>query len=317
MKFRTIAVLFAALLLLCSCGGGYARHERAFFAMDTLFTVTLPKNLNANKTAKNIEAKITELDADLSLYNPDGSIITNPYRPKAAECISIAQNVSMATGGYYDPLLGDFTTLWAASAKSDTMPSDEIFSEVCYRNAVGGRSYDLGGIGKGYAIDRAHDILREAKISNALVSATSSLIAIGTNPSGKPWRVALRDCYGEVCGYLELSDKALSVSGNYERYYQIGGVRYSHIIDPFTGRPCDTDVLSAAVIMDASLPDACALTDALSTALMVMGKDRALEFHAGGVYQFEMILFIKSEDYENTGKYDIIDTGTLLKPLTN
>ena len=135
---------------------------------------------------------------------------------------------------------------------------------------------DLGGIAKGYAVDRSIDQLRKLGIEHAMVNAGGDTRLLGDR-RGKPWVVGIRDprSEGRVVTRLPLEDEAISTSGDYERYFEEDGVRYHHILVPGTGRSA-RGVRSATVIgADATL------TDALSTTVFVLGVERGMRLIAG------------------------------------
>jgi thiamine biosynthesis lipoprotein len=138
-----------------------------------------------------------------------------------------------------------------------------------------GVTLDLGGIAKGYAVDRATALLRESGVHQALVhGGWSTVCALGRSPEGEAWRVGIRhprDASRRVAA-VGLADAALSTSGSYERFFAIDGTVYSHLLDPRTGRPAQ-GMLSASVVTSTALEG-----DALSTACFVMGVDRAREY---------------------------------------
>ena len=141
--------------------------------------------------------------------------------------------------------------------------------------AAKGVRINLGGIAKGYVVERGVDLLRMAGVRNGIVSAGGDSRLLGDR-RGVPWKVGIRDprVDGEVAMTLPLADEAISTSGDYERYFEENGVRYHHIISPSTGTPA-SGVHSATVIG----PDA-VLNDALSTSVFVMGVDEGLRLIA-------------------------------------
>jgi thiamine biosynthesis lipoprotein len=130
---------------------------------------------------------------------------------------------------------------------------------------------NLGGIAKGYVVERGVDILRNAGVRHAIVTAGGDSRLLGDR-RGRPWMIGIRDPRedGEVAISIPLADEAVSTSGDYERYFEEDGIRYHHIIRPSTGEPA-TGVQSATVFG----PDA-VITDALSTSVFVLGVDRGL-----------------------------------------
>ncbi len=135
-----------------------------------------------------------------------------------------------------------------------------------------GMMIGLGGLAKGHALGRAAEALRTAGVRDFALSAGGQVLASGTKDD-RPWRVGVRDPRGEPDDFfalLEASDTSVSTSGDYERFFEHEGVRYHHILDPRTGQPA-RGLRSATVVS----PDA-TLADALSTALMVLGRDQGL-----------------------------------------
>ena len=138
-----------------------------------------------------------------------------------------------------------------------------------------GMEVDLGAVAKGFAAEEAEEALRAAGVERATIDLGGNVTVIGTRPDGDPWRVAVKDprnTDGYLC-ILELEDVTLSTSGGYERYFEEDGVRYHHIIDPKTGYPADSGLLSVTVVTANHV-----LADALSTALFVAGPEEALDF---------------------------------------
>ena len=149
-----------------------------------------------------------------------------------------------------------------------------------------GCAVDLGGIAKGYASQQVADILRAHGITSAVVSLGGNVYVCGSKPDGTPWNVGIQDPAGSgYAAMVSLTDRFAVTSGGYQRYFEAeDGTVYRHILDPRTGRPADSDLLSVTIISD----DGTA-ADAYSTALYVMGEQEAVSFwraHGG----FELIL---------------------------
>ena len=178
----------------------------------------------------------------------------------------------------------DDDTTQAALAKIDYrhIELDAEKQTVSFR--VDGVRINLGGIAKGYVVERGVELLREQGISSAVVTAGGDSRLLG-NRRGRPFNIAIRDPRkeGEVAMLVPLEDEAISTSGDYERYFEEDGVRYHHIISPSTGTPAG-GVHSASVIG----PDA-VMTDALSTTVFIMGVDKGLRLIAG-LPDYEAIL---------------------------
>lgn len=136
-----------------------------------------------------------------------------------------------------------------------------------------GMAVGLGGIAKGYAVDRAAAVLREAGIMDSLVAGAGDMLASGTK-EGRPWQLGVQDPRGDrgaILGTVDLSGKAISTSGDYERFRIVNGVRYHHIIDPRTGWPA-RECISVTVAASSAEQ-----SDVLATAIFVLGAERGLE----------------------------------------
>ena len=137
-----------------------------------------------------------------------------------------------------------------------------------------GFALDLGGIGKGYAAGRCKEILKAHGVTSALLSLGGNVSALGSKPDGTAWTVAIEDPDGgDYLGTVQIADQCVVTSGGYQRYFEQDGVRYWHILDPETGKPARSGMKSVTIV---SADDT--LADALSTALFVMGPERAAEF---------------------------------------
>lgn len=180
--------------------------------------------------------------------------------------------------------------LWGFHKKNYSLPSEEAIKETLRRVGSNkmmlnkekkslrflkdGMKIDLGGIGKGYAVDRAVYILRKEGVKNALVAAAGDIYCIGRKSKSEKWKVGIRDPIrkNKIIQELELEDVAISTSGSYENYFEVGGKRYSHIINPKTGRPVENNLLSVTIIAKDNIT-----ADALATAVFVLGKEKGLE----------------------------------------
>ena len=180
-----------------------------------------------------------------------------------------------SVGRYYDYRAGRLPTPEERAAVEAIdhrhVELDPQLRRVRYRHAA--TYVDLGGIAKGHAVDRAADALLAAGISNGSVTAGGDSRIIGDR-RGKPWSVGVRDPRNEeaMTVVIPLVDAAVSTSGDYERFFELDGTRYHHILDPQTGESARQSMSVTILGADATL------TDALSTAVFVLGPERGLEF---------------------------------------
>jgi thiamine biosynthesis lipoprotein len=195
----------------------------------------------------------------------------------------IERSVSYArmTGGVFDISVGPLIALWKKAGLQGRLPEAEEIGRV--KTLIGaqriellghglvrlpaGMRIDLGGNAAGFVADAAAAVLRENGFRDFLIDAGGELLAGGVSCEGRPWRAGIRSPDGEdlVLGVVELKDEAFSTSGSYEKYVEIQGQRWSHIIDPLTGYP-ERGVVSATVIAPQALD-----ADVLSTALCILG----------------------------------------------
>ena len=287
----------SALLLLA-----LTRFEAAEPHMGTLLRITLYARDAAAADAAFRAAfdRVKQLDEILSDYNPQSELMrvcaaahTQPVRVSGElfVVLTASQHLAEETGGAFDVTLGPVIRLWRDARKQKRLPDPAALAEARgrsgFRNLVldaGARTVslkipgmllDLGGIAKGYAADEALRVLRDHGIRSALVAASGDL-AIGDPPPGKTgWRVGIdspNPPESRFTRVLELRNAAVSTSGDTEQFLEIGGVRYSHIIDPATGMGL-TARIAVTVVAEKGID-----ADSLATAVSVLGLQRGLEF---------------------------------------
>jgi thiamine biosynthesis lipoprotein len=195
--------------------------------------------------------------------------------------IDTSRDVYLETEGMFDPTVGAVSRLWEfhdAACPPDADSLRRALSSVGLQRYLAGQQcdgliFDLGGIAKGYAVDRASERLREMGIESAIINAGGDLNLIGARTDGEAWRIAIRHPRraGAFLGYVDIIDAAVATSGDYEKYFIEGGTRYHHIIDPNTGYPG-----RASNSVTVVAPGSC-LSDALATGLFLLGPERGLE----------------------------------------
>jgi len=234
-----------------------------------------------------------KLEAIFNLFdrNSELSRLNDSQRGTVSEplfhIIQRAREFYRRTDGAFDVTVGPAAMLWKKAIASKTLPapeavaqalslvgSDFIYLDAKTREVVllkSGMRIDLGGIAKGFALDRAVRKLKDARIDSALINAGGNVYCLGRNRRAL-WRVGVQDPFheGKVVDELALTNKAAATAGDYQQYAEINGRRYSHIIDPKTGRPARSGIVSATIIAS----DAAA-SDALSTACVVLGLEKS------------------------------------------
>ncbi len=288
--FTAALALFFALLPLCGCAA--QEKTETFTAMDTVMTLTVYGGGNALDDAKVL---ILGLEAELSV-TAEGSAIRRLNEEgelelceDAAALVSEALALCAETDGALDITVYPVVRAWGFTTGDYRVPTEEELSALLPlvdHSAVkmsgstvtlpAGAMIDLGAVAKGYASDRAAALLREKGVKSAILNLGGNVYALGSKPDGSAWRVGVADPFGEGGTYslvLSVTDMAVVTSGGYQRYFEQDGVIYRHIIDPETGHPVDNGLASVTIVCEEGLK-----ADALSTALYVMGYEKAVEY---------------------------------------
>jgi thiamine biosynthesis lipoprotein len=225
------------------------------------------------------------------------------------DVLSLAKSVYTLTDGYYNPAVYysvqayGFGGSYDIPTNASELPSDELIAKykelsTHFGDTVleerdgkyyvtkpsqtfedGGVTYstkiDLGGIGKGYAADKVNELMDSYGIEYGMFNFGSSSMVLKEHPTEGVWGLSFTNPRSTYDTYMKvyLNDVTLSTSGDYEQYYEIDGTRYCHVIDPTTGKPVQTGIMTVTIIGGTAAED-----DALTTALMAMGKDKAIEF---------------------------------------
>ncbi len=299
---RYIIILLTAVLCLSGCGQKSA--ERSIFAMDTVMDIRAYGD-NASSAVdaaaeeiRNLERIFDRDDESSDIYRINTAQTCN-VSSDCAYLLNRAAEISGLTDGSFDMTMAPIADLWGFHGQNYRVPSDEeiqsamgqIGWEKVSQNGdtvtkPAETKLDAGGIAKGYASERAAEIFRDHGISSGMISLGGNVRAVGKRPDGKPWTVAVQDPR-DISSYfctVEVSNEAVVTSGGYQRYFEENGKRYHHILDPKTGRPADSGLISVTVVSSDGT-----LADGLSTGLFVMGKEKAAECWRSS-RGFEMIL---------------------------
>ncbi len=203
--------------------------------------------------------------------------------------LQVALDVGEKSGGAFDITVAPAMDLWDFLADSPTLPEpaalEEAVTHIDYRgiNIDGswvslqpGQQIDLGGVAKGYVADCILDYLAERGASRAIINIGGNVKTLGEKSLNESWRIGIQDPTGNPGDYFAVlpitGGETLVTSGTYERGFDLGGVRYHHILDPETGYPVQNGLCAVTILSDSSL-----LADALSTACFVLGPERGME----------------------------------------
>ncbi len=288
---RLILPFFALVLCLTACGQEPAQQQ--FFAMDTIMSITA-YGKNAEEAVTAAAAEVNTLESllsrtregsDINLLNSDKSAVVSE---DTVRVLSLALEWNTKTNGAFDVTIAPVVTAWGfGGAGNHQVPSQEELNELLKlidSNALTldgstaslskpGMEVDLGGIAKGYAASQAEQVIRDYGIESALLDLGHNITVIGSKPDGSAWRIAVQDPAdsNSMVGILSLQDCSAVTSGGYQRYFEQDDQLYHHIIDPRTGYPADSGIVSATVVCADS-----GLADLLSTAVFVLGVEDAL-----------------------------------------
>lgn len=274
--------------------------ERTFFMLGTVNTISI-YNEDENKAIEVIEsvcARIEEIDDRMSAFKDESDIcrIKNAagnelvqVHQDTFEIIKKAVELSEITEGAFDITMRPLVELWGIKNKNGFIPNEDqikrIKEFVDYRDIVfdeetckvglkkSGQAIDLGGIAKGYAADEARRIISEGQIKNAIINFGGNVVTIGKQQDGKEWRIGIQNPNsgtGDFIATLDLSDMSVVTSGSNEQFFIKDGIRYHHIINPATGYPADSNLLSVTAVTKDSMEG-----DALTTALFILGPEKS------------------------------------------
>lgn len=289
-----IIILISLLILGWVNKDNTVKHTRTIYAMDTQMDFTVYESERADSLTK-VNQEIIRLEKLLSTNDKDSEIyaLNNEHKPipvskETEEVLKLTLNIAKDTNGIFDPTIYPLIYEWGFTTGNYQVLTDEKIKQllplVDYRkvqmagdivSVPEGMQIDLGGIGKGYTGDKIIELLKSEGVCSALINLGGNVQALGSKPDGSPWRIGLKSPdNSDNLAVLEIMDKAVITSGGYERYFtdEKGNI-YWHILDPKTGKPANSGLLSVTVIGKQG-----ALCDALSTTFFIMGKDKAISY---------------------------------------
>lgn len=294
IKYSIILLLSGVLFLTSGCLSNSKMSTYNFFAMDTIFAVTLSES--DSDVADNIQNIAEELhslfdirdnDSDLAKINsnPNTYIEVNQL---TYDLLKYSADIASKTDGFFDPTSGPVVELW--DIETEIIPSDDDIKDslklvdyniLNFDNdnksimlSMEEAKIDLGAIAKGFAVKEELDLLKENNVESALISAGGCNYALGTKADGSLWKLGIQHPRktNEIVGYLEISNMSVDTSGDYERFFMKDDIRYHHIIDLKSGYPAKG--LSSVTVVTTDPIKA----DATATALFAMGLEKATQY---------------------------------------
>ena len=259
---------------------------------------------SADTVYTGMETKIREIESALSLHlsqseiaaiNENAGVQPVEVSQRTFDLLQRAKELSEQSDGAFDITIAPVVELWGITSDHPHVPTDEelaqamalmgledlvLDEEACTAYLTRpGMAIDLGGIAKGWTADQLREYARELGAERGYVSLGGNLMIIGERPDGDPFKFGLRDPQGDASTYLgtvTLEDGCtMATTGGYERYFEQDGQTYWHIMDPFTGHPADSGLISVTIVGDEGV-----VCDGLSTALFVMGLEKAADLWA-------------------------------------
>lgn len=300
---KIFAVLIVILLLGCDQASKPLFWEGS--AMGSTYHITLvkvPPQLKEIQLKQEIDRLLSEVnqqmstykkDSELSLLNQNPSTDWIPISKALFTVIQEALRVSALSEGAFDVTVGPLVNLWGFGPKwtEEKIPSQEEINQakqkvsyqylslqqspLAIKKAKSDVYIDLSGIAQGYAADIIADFLEQQGILNYLVEISGEMRVKGHNPKGEAWKVAVEKPIPNIRAVqtiISVHDVGLATSGSYRNFFELNGRRFSHIIDPKTGEPVQTTVVSATILDSKS----CMTADAWAKVPIVMGAEKAL-----------------------------------------
>jgi FAD:protein FMN transferase len=288
------------LVLLVSFGCKPVKYEYkkvSGFAQGSAYHITY-ENRKEKDYSDDISALLKKFDKSLSIFDST-SIISriNHNEPNVVvddwfeTVFNKSAEINRLSGGAFDITVGPVVKAWgfttAPVAKHDSSYIDSLLQFVGMKyvklenqhviKAIPGVQLDVNALAQGYSVDLVCDFFNQKGIKNYLVEIGGEVRGKGVNASGKPWRIGIdkpidgsTEPGNDLEAIVEINNLSISTSGNYRKYYIENGVKYSHEINPFTGRPAKNSLLSASVVAED-----CITADALATTFMVLGVEKS------------------------------------------
>ncbi len=309
-KFCLLSSVFC-LLLLFGCTKPDKMYKESRVLMDTYCTITVVSP-SEEKAKESIDAGFVEIkkldkflnnfvsDSEISAISREAGIKPVHVSKETMDLMQKTLGISNITGGAFDPTIAPVLKLWKFSgrpADPSMPPGDAIkisLKLVDYKKIKinsessgiyledKGMELDLGGIAKGYAADKAVEAIKAKGIKAALVAIAGDIRGCGLSTAGNAWKVGIQDPrpenpnsekpWEDIFASVDLKDRAISTAGDYQRSFMKDGKRYHHIIDPVTGYPSDSGLISVSVIAPEGY-----MADGIDTAILILGPEKGMK----------------------------------------
>jgi thiamine biosynthesis lipoprotein len=311
---QTVAILMLCCVAFSMSGCDMSRESAAPVSisgstMGTSYSIKLselPAGVIQEELHKNVDNMLERINDQMSNYRQDSELSRfNRFTgrdwfdvsPETAQVVREALSISLKSGGAFDVTVGPLVNLWSfgPQQRPRKVPSDEEINAMlavigyeylkvrttppAIQKLVDGLEVDLSAIAKGFAVDQVAELLIQRGVKGFMVEIGGEIRTYGTKANGSPWTVGIElpaDDQRRVQEVVKLDHRALATSGDYRNFFVEDGKRYSHTIDPRTGRPVEHRLASVSVISEH-----CMFADAWATTLMVLGPEKGYEFAVG------------------------------------
>ncbi|SHH82573.1 FAD:protein FMN transferase [Clostridium grantii] len=295
-----IASLFYSIINKKNAGSTIAEPiSKSGYFLDTLIDIKLYDNGTEEMIdemftiLKDIEGKMSIhiIDSEVSTINSNSGVDAVKVSPDTLAVIQRGEYYSKLSNGNFDITVGPLVSLWNIGSDEAKLPTqneiDKALNLIDYTKVTideanstvkledENMSIDLGGIAKGYAADKLAEYLTSKNVKSALISLGGNIFALGSKANGEDWSIGIQnpfDTRGDYFAILKVSNKTVVTSGVYERFLEVDGEIYHHILSPFNGYPVDNNLMSVTIIADKSID-----ADGLSTTIFALGVDKGLE----------------------------------------
>lgn len=305
MKKIIKTALFISLMIFIAGCGMQKEVLLSGRTMGTTYHITLvAAHLNQKDLKTKIDMRLDDINRSMSTYRKDSEISRFNNLQNTEEkfyvsgdfwqVMTVARKIYQLTGGAWDGTVKPLVNLWGfgSTKNKHTIPEKtaiqahlaaigfnqiEIATDRCLIKHKAAISLDLASIAKGYAVDQVAELIRKEGVDNFLVEIGGEVFAAGLRKDGQSWKIGInqpqKDApFNQVYKVVNLHDKAFATSGDYRIFFELDGRRFAHIIDPRTGYPAASGVVSASIVADS-----CTFADGLATALVVLGPAKGVE----------------------------------------
>lgn len=339
MRIRILIILMLTIMGTCfvACTPNTKHIERTldFFSMNTIINM-IAYGDNAEEALIAARSRTLELENKWSVRLDTSDVYTINHAngttvavsEDTVKLINFSLEMARKTEGAFEPSIYPIVSLWGFTTHEFYVPTEEEITATL--DLIGyekvqtndnlitleqGMSLDFGAVGKGYALDEVIEILKMSGITSALINFGGNIGMIGDKPNGDKWQIGVVNPQGgDYLGVLSLSNCAIATSGNYQNYFEVNGERYGHIMNPLTGRPQSSDIISVTVVAADGK-----LCDALATAIYVMGVDAAIElWRIEGNFELLLIMndgraFVTEDLIQNFSAAEVLIVEKILK----